>query len=163
MIKIIDRPTQQRRLKVIDPVGLHARPATQLVAKASSYKNLNIDIEYEGKSVNAKSIMGVMSLAIPENAQFTLIVQSVSPSMNKETSKLVEDCIDEIVESLIDQDIVEEIDMGETNIPEEIDTTFSYLKRFPQEELIEIVSGVLHKCCDLDNWNYNELIEKLRD
>ena len=155
MIKIIDRPTQQRRLKVIDPVGLHARPATQLVTKASSYKNLNIDIEYEGKSVNAKSIMGVMSLAIPENAQFTLIVQSVSPAMSKETSKLVEDCIDEIVEYLID--------LGETNLPEEIDATFSYLKRFPREELVQIVAGALHKCCDLDNWDYEKLLEEIKN
>lgn len=43
--------------------GLHARPATELVNKASSFKS-EITIHKNGKQVNAKSIIGVMTLAI---------------------------------------------------------------------------------------------------
>ena len=47
---------------VSDPVGLHARPATILVNQASKFTS-NIKLVYNGKEVNLKSIMGVMSLA----------------------------------------------------------------------------------------------------
>ena len=50
-----------------DPVGLHARPATILVNQASKFSS-NINLIYNGKSVNLKSIMGVMSLGVPTKA-----------------------------------------------------------------------------------------------
>lgn len=43
--------------------GLEARPVALLVQEASKYES-SIYIEYEGKRVNAKSIMGVMSLGL---------------------------------------------------------------------------------------------------
>ncbi|MFR5748553.1 MAG: HPr family phosphocarrier protein, partial [Thomasclavelia spiroformis] len=46
---------------VSDPVGLHARPATILVNQASKFTS-DIKLVYNGKEVNLKSIMGVMSL-----------------------------------------------------------------------------------------------------
>ena len=49
---------------VIDPVGLHARPATVAVNAASKFK-CDVKVSYKGRSVNMKSIMGVMSLGIP--------------------------------------------------------------------------------------------------
>ncbi|MFQ7173262.1 MAG: phosphocarrier protein HPr [Thomasclavelia ramosa] len=49
---------------VSDPVGLHARPATILVNQASKFTS-NIKLVYNGKEVNLKSIMGVMSLGVP--------------------------------------------------------------------------------------------------
>ena len=52
---------------VSDPVGLHARPATILVNQASKFSS-NINLIYNGKSVNLKSIMGVMSLGVPTKA-----------------------------------------------------------------------------------------------
>ena len=45
--------------------GIHARPATVLVQAASKYDS-DVNLEYNGKSVNLKSIMGVMSLGIPK-------------------------------------------------------------------------------------------------
>ncbi|MFD2925168.1 phosphocarrier protein HPr [Halobacillus naozhouensis] len=48
--------------------GLHARPATALVQIAGQYQS-DVNIEYKGKSVNMKSIMGVMSLGIPNGAE----------------------------------------------------------------------------------------------
>ena len=52
---------------VSDPVGLHARPATILVNQASKFTS-NIKLVYNGKEVNLKSIMGVMSLGVPTKA-----------------------------------------------------------------------------------------------
>ena len=46
---------------VSDPVGLHARPAIKLV--------------YNGKEVNLKSIMGVMSLGVPTKATVEIIAE----------------------------------------------------------------------------------------
>ncbi|MCA0971817.1 phosphocarrier protein HPr [Halobacillus litoralis] len=48
--------------------GVHARPATALVQVAGQYES-DVNIEYKGKSVNMKSIMGVMSLGIPKGAE----------------------------------------------------------------------------------------------
>lgn len=47
---------------IVNPLGMHARPAAQLVRIASSYQSA-IDVEHDGQVVNGKSIMGVMTLA----------------------------------------------------------------------------------------------------
>lgn len=59
--------TVDKTFVVIDKSGIHARPATTLVQTASKF-NSDIDLEYNGKSVNLKSIMGVMALGIPTAA-----------------------------------------------------------------------------------------------
>lgn len=51
--------------------GIHARPATLLVQAASKF-NSDIHLEYNGKKVNLKSIMGVMSLGVPKGAQIKI-------------------------------------------------------------------------------------------
>lgn len=56
---------------VIDPVGLHARPATVAVNAASKYK-CEVNVAFGGRDVNMKSIMGVMSLGIPTQSQITI-------------------------------------------------------------------------------------------
>lgn len=53
---------------IIDEAGIHARPATILVNTVSQF-NSDTNIEYNGKSVNLKSIMGVMSLGVAKGAQ----------------------------------------------------------------------------------------------
>jgi len=53
---------------VVDPVGLHARPATIAVNAASKCKS-EVSVTYKGRSVNMKSIMGVMSLGIPTQSE----------------------------------------------------------------------------------------------
>lgn len=59
---------RQVTVSIIDPVGLHARPATVAVNAASKF-SCNVDIEFKGKVVNMKSIMGVMSLGIPTQSE----------------------------------------------------------------------------------------------
>jgi phosphocarrier protein HPr len=61
----------QKTITITDNTGIHARPATLLVNKAGSF-NSDLTIEYKGKSVNLKSIMGVMSLGIPKDAEITI-------------------------------------------------------------------------------------------
>ena len=56
---------------VIDPVGLHARPATVAVNAASKFKS-DVKVGFNGKTVNMKSIMGVMSLGIPTQSEITI-------------------------------------------------------------------------------------------
>ena len=62
---------KQISVVVIDPVGLHARPATVAVNAASKFKS-EVKITYKGRSVNMKSIMGVMSLGIPTQSEITV-------------------------------------------------------------------------------------------
>ena len=55
------------KITLKNETGLHARPATILVNQASKFSS-NINLIYNGKSVNLKSIMGVMSLGVPTKA-----------------------------------------------------------------------------------------------
>ena len=61
----------EKKFKIIDEMGLHARPATVLVNTAGKF-SAEINLDYNGKSVNLKSIMGVMSLGVPHNAEVTI-------------------------------------------------------------------------------------------
>jgi len=64
----------QRTLTVkLDP-GLQARPAAQFVQEAVKFSS-NIFIEKNQKQVNAKSIMGLMSLAIAQSETIELIAE----------------------------------------------------------------------------------------
>ncbi len=51
-----------RDVQIVNPLGMHARPAAQLVKLASQYAS-EVTIARDGMPVNAKSIMGVMMLA----------------------------------------------------------------------------------------------------
>lgn len=62
---------KQITVQVIDPVGLHARPATVAVSAASKFK-CDVTVAFKGREVNMKSIMGVMSLGIQQGAEITI-------------------------------------------------------------------------------------------
>jgi len=62
-----------KELVVNSSTGLHARPATLLVKKASSFKS-NIYIEYKDKKANAKSLIGVLSLGVSKGAMITISI-----------------------------------------------------------------------------------------
>ena len=61
---------EKREFTITSETGIHARPATILVQAASKFSS-DITLSYEGKSVNLKSIMGVMSLGVGQNAKGT--------------------------------------------------------------------------------------------
>jgi phosphocarrier protein HPr len=58
-------------VQIVNPLGLHARPAAQLVKLASQYAS-EITIARNGEAINAKSIMGVMMLAAEQGATVQL-------------------------------------------------------------------------------------------
>ncbi|SEM69916.1 phosphocarrier protein [Ligilactobacillus sp. WC1T17] len=83
---------EKKDFHVIAETGIHARPATLLVQAASKF-NSDITLEYQGKSVNLKSIMGVMSLGVGQNADITIsaegsdekdAIAAISDTMSKE-------------------------------------------------------------------------------
>lgn len=61
-------------LKVIDPAGMHARPAQVVVSTAGKFTS-DIEVEYEDKKVNLKSILGLMSLGIPTGVDIKIIIE----------------------------------------------------------------------------------------
>lgn len=63
--------TAEKTLMINNETGLHARPASQLVKKAAKFKS-KIEIITGEKEVNAKSIMGIMSLGIGKGDEITL-------------------------------------------------------------------------------------------
>ena len=61
-----------RDVTIVNEVGLHARPATFFIQKANTYK-ASIWIEKEDRRVNAKSLLGVLSMGIVKGTAITLI------------------------------------------------------------------------------------------
>ena len=59
-------------VKLQNQVGLHARPATFFVQNAHKYKS-SIWVESGDRKVNAKSLLGVLSLGIAKGMTVTLI------------------------------------------------------------------------------------------
>jgi len=65
---------EKRDFHIIAETGIHARPATLLVQAASKFGS-DVNLEYNGKSINLKSIMGVMSLGVGQNADVTITAE----------------------------------------------------------------------------------------
>ncbi len=63
--------TAEKKVKITNETGLHARPASQLVNMAGKFES-KIEIVLDNKEVNAKSIMGIMSLGIGKGDEITL-------------------------------------------------------------------------------------------
>ena len=61
-----------RDVVITNTSGLHARPATFFIQKANSY-SCSIWIEKDERKVNAKSLLGVLSLGIAKGMSITLI------------------------------------------------------------------------------------------
>ena len=57
---------------VNNSVGLHARPATFFIQKANEFKS-SVWIEKEERRVNAKSLLGVLSLGIVKGSAISII------------------------------------------------------------------------------------------
>ena len=61
-----------KEVVINNQVGLHARPATFFIQKANEFKS-SIWIEKEDRRVNAKSLLGVLSLGIVKGTAINLI------------------------------------------------------------------------------------------
>ena len=65
---------KSRDVVITNASGLHARPATFFIQKANTYKS-TIWVEREDRKVNAKSLLGVLSLGIAKGMTVTLIAE----------------------------------------------------------------------------------------
>ncbi|HJF17303.1 MULTISPECIES: phosphocarrier protein HPr [Globicatella] len=65
---------EKKEFHVVAETGIHARPATLLVQTASKFSS-DLNLEYKGKSVNLKSIMGVMSLGVGQGADVVITAE----------------------------------------------------------------------------------------
>ncbi|MED3553474.1 HPr family phosphocarrier protein [Cytobacillus praedii] len=79
----------EKDYRVIDFAGIHARPASLLVQVANQY-NCDLDIMFNNRKANLKSIIGVMSLSIPLNS---VIKISATGSDEKEAINALSDVI----------------------------------------------------------------------
>ncbi|MFU0823862.1 HPr family phosphocarrier protein [Clostridium sp.] len=70
--------------------GLHARPATLLVKKASSFKS-EIYLEYNDKKANVKSLIGVLSLGVTKDSKVIITASGDDETLAaEEMAKLIE-------------------------------------------------------------------------
>ena len=79
-----------KEVVVNNGTGLHARPATLLVKKASSFKS-DVSIEFNGKKANVKSLIGVLSLGVTKGANITVTANGNDETLAaEEIAKLIE-------------------------------------------------------------------------
>ena len=62
---------KKEKIILQNETGLHARPAGELVKLASTF-NCDVNITANGRTVNAKSILAIMSLGIKENTEIEI-------------------------------------------------------------------------------------------
>lgn len=61
-----------KEVVVQNQVGLHARPATFFIQKANEFKS-SVWVEKDERKVNAKSLLGVLSLGITKGTPINII------------------------------------------------------------------------------------------
>ena len=61
----------KEKITLQNETGLHARPAGELAKLAGTF-NCNININANGKTVSAKSILGIMSLGIKASTEIEI-------------------------------------------------------------------------------------------
>lgn len=79
-----------KEVLVKNSTGLHARPATLLVKKASAFKS-DVSLEFNGKKANVKSLIGVLSLGVSKDALVKVIATGDDEALAaEEVAKLIE-------------------------------------------------------------------------
>ena len=62
----------EKSVVIKNATGLHARPAGMFVKKAAEFKS-TVEVVAKGKTVNAKSIMGIMSLGLGKGDELKVV------------------------------------------------------------------------------------------
>lgn len=75
---------------VQNQVGLHARPATFFIQKSNEFKS-SIWVEKDDRRVNAKSLLGVLSLGITKGTEITIITDGTD---EKEAIEALENLVE---------------------------------------------------------------------
>lgn len=66
-----DESVLERKFEIVNKLGLHARPAAQLVKTAQKF-TAEVEVAKDGISVNGKSIMGILMLAAGKGTTITV-------------------------------------------------------------------------------------------
>jgi len=81
----------EQTFKITHETGLHARPATSVVNKAGKFQS-EVQLSYNGKTINLKSIMGLMSLGISQGSEVVISAEGKDAEMAIEgLSKLIQE------------------------------------------------------------------------
>lgn len=88
---------EKRTVIISNKTGLHARPASQFVQKAGQFSS-DVSIIFKDKEVNAKSIMGVLSLGISQGSEIVI------KSEGDDADTAVEELVNFIEEELAKED-----------------------------------------------------------
>ncbi len=78
-----------KKLSILNKLGIHARPAAQFVRVASRFES-DVTVEKDDESVDGKSIMGLMMLAVGWGAEITVTAEGPDEA---ETIKALEELI----------------------------------------------------------------------
>ena len=73
-----------KKLTVVNPSGLHLRPAGVLAQTSMKFKS-DVIIAYAGNEINAKSVLNVMAASIKSGKEITLICNGVDEEAALET------------------------------------------------------------------------------
>lgn len=66
----------EKELMIVNELGLHARPATQIVNLVNKFES-DVTLTFNGRTVDMKSIMGVLSLGVTKGS--TILVRVDGP------------------------------------------------------------------------------------
>jgi len=78
----------EKEILIINKLGLHARAAAKFVSCASGFQS-DVKLSRNGRSVNGKSIMGVMMLAAAKGTSVNLIVEGPDEESTMEGIELL--------------------------------------------------------------------------
>ena len=76
----------KKAVKIKNSTGLHARPAALFVKKAGEFES-DINVIFNDKEVNAKSVMGVMSLGASKGKE--IVIQAEGEDSQRAVEQLV--------------------------------------------------------------------------
>ena len=63
----------KEEILVKNPIGVHLRPAGDIAEAAIKFKKCEIYLACDGRAVNGKSLLSILSLGIKQNTEFEII------------------------------------------------------------------------------------------
>lgn len=78
----------ERRLTIMNAVGLHARPAALFVQTAARFKDTRVDVVKDGMVRDAKSILSVLTLGVGHGT--TILVRAEGPQADAAIAALTD-------------------------------------------------------------------------
>lgn len=77
-----------KKLRVKNDLGLHTRPATMIVQSLRTSKS-HVLFTYKKDTVNAKSILSILMLAVQKNASVTITIEGEDAEETMQTLEMI--------------------------------------------------------------------------